>query len=450
MAGDGGTAHQAWVEQEAFMGWRFRVGALGGLSLLLGAPCAIAAEATPGGPPLAGEAAFGDWTKDGPGIRRRLTPTDLPPPFASRSAGNGPRVVSRPSGATPKVPSGFKVELFAAGLVEPRLLRTAPNGDVFVTETQSGNIKILRAGGAGATATVSLYARRLDTPFGLAFYPPGPEPRFLYVATLTAVLRFPYGNGDEHARAAPETVMSGIPEGGHWTRDLAFSRDGRQMYLSVGSFSNDQENAAYDEALRANILVFNAEGGDRRQFATGLRNPVGLAVHPVTGDLWTAVNERDGLGDNLPPDYVTRVREGGFYGWPWYYIGANQDPHHRGEHADLAGRVAVPDVLIQPHSAPLQLAVYTGTQFPDEYRNDLFVALHGSWNRARRTGYKLVRVLLREGQPTGEYEDFLIGFVTAEGNAWGRPVGVAVAADGSLLVSEDANGTVWRISYVGG
>lgn len=195
------------------------------------------------------------------------------------------------------------------------------------------------------------------------------------------------------------------------------------------------------------MLAFDPQGHGRKTFATGIRNCVGLAVHPVSGDLWCSVNERDGLGDDLVPDYVTRVREGAFYGWPWFYIGANEDPGHRGQRPELKDKITVPDVLIQPHSASLQLAFYTGTQFPEAYRGDAFAAEHGSWNRARRTGYKVIRIRLKDGVPTGEYEDFLTGFVVADNAVAGRPVGVAVAHDGSLLVSEDANGTVWRISY---
>jgi glucose/arabinose dehydrogenase len=220
------------------------------------------------------------------------------------------------------------------------------------------------------------------------------------------------------------------------------------MYVSVGSASNDQEWVS-DESRRANILELNPDGSGERRFATGLRNPVEMAIHPVTGALWTIVNERDALGDNLPPDYVTSVRDSAFYGWPWYYIGANQDPRHKGEHAELRDKITVPDVLIQPHSAPLGIAVYTGQQFPVAYRNDLFVALHGSWNRAQRTGYKLVHVALKDGKARGDYEDFMTGFVTGDGNVWGRPVGVAVAPDGALLVSDDGGGVVWRITYTG-
>jgi glucose/arabinose dehydrogenase len=346
------------------------------------------------------------------------------------------------------VPPGFKVEAFATGLASPRLLRTAPNGDIFVADSRSGIIEVLRPGNQGHPPAISTYLGDLNYPFGIAFYPPGPDPQYIYVACVDAILRYPYKKGDLRPSGEPTMIIAGIPTGGHVTRDVIFSPDGKKMFVSVGSRTNDAEGEA-DETGRADILEFNADGSDGRRFAAGIRNPVSLAIHPATGDLWTAVNERDGLGDNLPPDFVTRVKEGGFFGWPWYYIGANQDPRHKGERADLRGEITVPDVLIQPHSAPLGLAVYTGTQFPADYRNDIFVALHGSWNRSKRTGYKLVRVILHGGKPSGEYEDFMIGFVTPGGDVWGRPVGVTVAADGALLVSDDVGNAVWRISYLG-
>jgi glucose/arabinose dehydrogenase len=194
------------------------------------------------------------------------------------------------------------------------------------------------------------------------------------------------------------------------------------------------------------VLVFDSDGKGGKIFATGLRNCVGLAVHPATGDVWCSTNERDGLGDNLVPDYITRVKPGGFYGWPWYWLGDHEDPRHKGERPDLVGKVAMPDVLLQSHSASLQLTIYDGAMFPAEYKGDAFAAFHGSWNRAKRTGYKIVRVLQKDGVPTGEYEDFLVGFVASGDSVWGRPVGVAVAKDGALLVSEDGNGTLWRVS----
>ena len=286
-------------------------------------------------------------------------------------------------------------------------------------------------------------------------------------ATTGSVVRFAYAGGDLKARGRAETIVPELPSGvGHSTRDIAFSKDGSRMFVSVGSGSNDGEGmgrrspqaiaqfeaehgvgAAWSsEADRAAVLAFDPDGRNKKTFATGIRNCVGLAVHPSTGDVWCSTNERDALGDDLVPDYVTRVREGGFYGWPWYYIGANEDPRHRGARPDLKDKVIVPDVLIQSHSASLQMTFYTGTQFPAEYRGDAFAAEHGSWNRAKRTGYKIIRIKLKDGVPSGDYQDFATGFVINDNAVWGRPVGVAVAHDGALLVSEDGNGTLWRIS----
>jgi glucose/arabinose dehydrogenase len=266
-------------------------------------------------------------------------------------------------------------------------------------------------------------------------------------------VRFPYQSGDVKARGAEEMIVSNISGGGrltgggHWTRDIVFSKDGNRMYVSVGSMSNVSDDAV--EERRARIFEYTPDGKNERVYAYGIRNPVGIAVHPETGDLWTSVNERDGLGDHLVPDYVTRVQEGGFYGWPWYYIGPNQDPRQQGKRPELKSKVIVPDVLLQSHSASLAMTFYDGRQFPSDYRLDAFAAQHGSWNRARRTGYKVVRIPIKNGRATGEYEDFLTGFVTTEGNVWGRPVGVAVARDGALIVTDDGSNTVWRISYVG-
>ena len=401
-----------------------------------------------------GQAALGDFRGDGPGVRRHITIADLPPPFATRSARNGPDVVPPPPGASPDVPSGFRVDVFARDLAGPRLIRVSPSGDLFVAESEAGRIRMLRAAdGAASAEQDEVFAAGLDKPFGIAFYPPGPEPKWVYVAQTNAVIRFPYQNGDTHARGGPETIVPSLTKasGGHWTRDVAFSGDGTQMFVSVGSESNVAEGSA-EERDRADVLVFdpNGEGhGGRHVFASGIRNCVGLAVHATTGDLWCATNERDGLGDDLVPDYVTRVRRGGFYGWPWYYLGNHQDPRHAGEHPELAPAVVVPDVLLQSHSAPLEMAFYDATAFPPKYRGCAFVSLHGSWNRAKRTGPKVVAVPLQAGAPTFEYEDFMTGFVVGDDAVWARPVGVAVARDGSLFVSEDGNGTVWRISYDG-
>jgi glucose/arabinose dehydrogenase len=397
----------------------------------------------------------GDWRSDAPGARHRITVEDLPKPYATDSVDNGPRLVPRPEGATPMVPTGFRCELFASGLQNPRVIMTAPNGDLFIAESQANRVRVLRdTNGDGKPETMEIFATDLRQPFGIAFHPQGPEPAFVYVANTDSVVRFPYKNGDLKARGPQEVIVPDLPGGGrlrgggHWTRDIVFSKDGTRMFVSVGSQSNVDDGPHEDR--RASILEYKPDGTGYKLFASGIRNPVGLAVNPETDEVWTSVNERDGLGDDLVPDYITRVREGGFYGWPWYYIGPNQDPRHSGKRPELKDKVIVPDVLIQAHSASLDLTFYTGAQFPAEYRGHVFAAEHGSWNRAVRTGYKVIRVPVTGGKATGEYEDFLTGFVTPEGNVWGRPVGVTVAKDGSLLVTDDGSGSVWRVSYTGG
>jgi glucose/arabinose dehydrogenase len=401
-----------------------------------------------------GEAAKGDWTTDAPGRRRKLTPADMPAPYATPSADNGPRMIPRPEGAAPRAPEGFRVALFAFGLTDPRMIRAAPNGDLFVVESGANRVRVLRdADGDGKPEVIEIFAEGLKQPFGVAFYPPGNDPKWVYVANTDAVVRFPYAAGDVKARGPAAIVVDDISGGGrlrgggHWTRDVVFSNDGAKMYVSVGSRSNVNDDAA--EARRARIFELSPDGKNERVYATGIRNPVGLAVHPETGELWTSVNERDELGDHLVPDYVTRVRDGGFYGWPWFYIGDHEDPRHAGKHPELRGKVVVPDVLLQSHSASLGMTFYTGTQFPAEYRMQAFAAEHGSWNRARRTGYKVIYVPLDHGVPRGEYVDFMTGFVTPEGDVWGRPVAVTVGKDGALFVSDDGGGCVWKISYAG-
>jgi glucose/arabinose dehydrogenase len=402
-----------------------------------------------------GQDALGDWTTDAPGVRRRITIEDLAKPFDTPSANNFPRVARRPAGAMPKAPEGFSVSEFATRLQNPRKIVTAPNGDIFVAESMPGRIKVLRdADGDGKAEVNEVFATRLTLPFGIAFYPAGPNPTHVYVGNTNSVVRFAYQNGDTKARGPAETLVKNIPSGreqvgggGHWTRDLEFSKDGKTLLVSVGSRSNVSDDKS--ETRRADILAFDPDGKNERIFATGIRNAVGLAIHPETGQLWASVNERDLLGDHLVPDYVTHVEEGGFYGWPWYYIGANQDPRHEGKHPELKDKVIVPDVLVQSHSASLCMTFYTGGQFPKDYRLDAFAAEHGSWNRARRTGYKVIRIPMKDGKATGDYEDFLVGFVTPEGNVWGRPVGVTVAKDGALLVTDDGSGIVWRVVYAG-
>ena len=400
-------------------------------ALICGAALPAAAQ-----PMLTGADAFGDWHADAPGVWRHITPDALPAPYATSSFGHAPEVIAQPRSAGLHVPAGFEVSLFASGLDEPRTLRTAPNGDVFVAESGAGRIRVF----TGQQSRV--FAANLTQPFGIGFWPPGASPKYVYIGETNRVVRFPYPNG-----GPPEVIVPALPEGGHWTRDIVFTPDGARMFVSVGSATNDMEGVGPDtERERAAVLSFTPDGKDRRVYASGLRNCSAEAIQPRTGALWCAVNERDGLGDNLPPDYATEVRDGGFYGWPWFYIGTHVDPRHQ----DAAARpVIVPDVLIQPHSAPLGITFYDQSAFPAEYRGDAFVALHGSWNRSTRTGYKVIRLRFANGRPTGEYEDFLTGFVRSDRTVWGRPVGVTVTADGALLVSEDGNGTIWRIAYKG-
>ena len=367
------------------------------------------------------------------------------------------KVVPRPQGAWPQALPGFKVELYASGLDNPRLIRTAPNGDLFLAESETGKVKVFRGVGKdGAAEKAEVFATGLEQPFGIAFYPPGPDPQWVYVGNTGSVVRFPYHNGDLKASGPAQTIVPDIPSGGrltgggHWTRDVIFSRDGKKMYVSVGSQSNvnDTDNNP-KEFHRADVLEFNPDGTGGNVYAYGIRNCVGLEVSPQTGEVWCSTNERDGLGDNLVPDYITHVEPGGFYGWPWYYMGGTHDPRHAGKHPELKSKVITPDVLVQPHFASLEMTFYEGTQFPEEYHGDIFAAEHGSWNRATRTGYEVIRVPLKNGHATGEYEDFLAGFVTDKGEVWGRPVGVAVGKDGSLFVSDDGSRSIWRVSYAG-
>ena len=410
-----------------------------------------AAPAKPDAAP-APTAPFTDFRYEAPGNTRKITVADLPPPFATPIAGNGPKIVPRPANAWPKAPPGFKVDLYAEDVGHARLLRTAPNGAVFAAVTAAGKIVLLRGvDDHGKARQASVFASGLNQPFGIAFYPPGPKPQWMYVGNTDAVVRIAYQIGDNEARGKPEHIADLPSGGGHSTRDIQFTPDAKTMYVSVGSASNvDDPDSTPAEKHRADILSFAPDGSGMRVYASGIRNPVGLAIQPGTSTLWCSVNERDALGDNLVPDFITHVQDGGFYGWPWWYIGAHQDPRHPGKRRDLKDKVIVPDVLLQPHNASLQLTFYDGKQFPAEYRGDIFAAEHGSWNKATRAGYEVIRVPLHQtGQASGEYEDFLTGFVLDNGDVWGRPVGVTVAADGALLVSDDGSRSIWRVSYVG-
>jgi glucose/arabinose dehydrogenase len=420
-------------------------------------PYAPTAAATPSGPSTNAEgppplAPFTDFRFERPGVYHKILPSDLPSPAPETSVGNAPEIVARPENAWPKVPAGFQVGLYASGLNNPRLIRTAPNGDVFLAESSAGKIKIFRGLTAeGKPKQTEIFASGLNRPYGIAFYPPGANPQWVYVGNTDAVVRFAYRNGDLHASLAAEKIAD-LPSGarGHWTRDLQFSIDGKKMFVAVGSGSNvDDPDTHPGEKERADILVMNPDGSGRSIYAYGIRNAGGgLAIQPGTGALWCSVNERDALGDNLVPDYITHVQEGGYYGWPWWYIGGHQDPRHKGTHPELQAKLIEPDVLLQPHHASLELAFYEGQQFPAEYRGDIFSSQHGSWNRSTRTGYELIRIPLHQtGKAAGEYEDFMTGFVVDSGHVWGRPVGVTVAPDGSLLVTDDGSNSIWRITW---
>ncbi len=394
---------------------------------------------------------FTDFRFEQPGRMRKISVQDLPAPYSTESAKNGPQLVSRPRGAWPKAPAGFHVQQYATGLDNPRLMRTAPNGDIFLAESISGLIRVFRGiTREGKAGEAYVFAKGLNQPYGIAFYPPGKNPQWVYVGNTDSVVRFPYQNGDLQARGTAEHLAD-LPHGdGHWTRDIQFTNDGKKMFVSVGSASNvDDPDITAGEKNRADILEFNPDGSDMQVYAYGIRNAGGgLAINPKTGELWCSVNERDGLGDNLVPDYITHVEAGGFYGWPWWYIGTHQDPRHDGKHPELRDKALVPDVLLQAHNASLEMTFYEGSQFPLHYQGDIFASQHGSWNRSVRAGYEVIHVpLQKSGRATGEFEDFLTGFAVDNGHVWGRPVGVTVARDGSLMVSDDGSNSIWRISF---
>jgi len=414
----------------------------------LGAESAPPAADTPSAHPvLTGQAAFTDALHESPGTRRHLTWADLPAPAPDQSVDNGPSVVARPADAWPIAPRGFKVELYTTG-------------DLFLAESETGKIKVFRGVGLdGKPQQTSVFATGLHQPFGIAFYPSGPNPQYVFIGDTDEIVRFPYQSGDLVARSPVEKVADlpgggRLRGGGHWTRDLVFSPDGARLFASVGSHSNvDDSDTHPEEYRRADVLEFTPTGSFVKVYASGIRNCVGEAINPTTGELWCSTNERDGLGNNLVPDYITHVQEGGFYGWPWFYYhgpsGGLQDPRHMGRHPELQAKVITPDILLNPHFASLELFFYTGTQFPAEFKGDGFAAEHGSWNRAQRAGYEVVRLPMQNGHATGEYEDFLTGFVTPDGSVWGRPVGVAQAADGSLFVSDDGSKSIWHVVYTG-
>jgi hypothetical protein len=415
-------------------------------------------------------AGFGTWQTDSPGVRHHVRPSDLPVPSMAgtdpeASVAKPAAVVAAPAGAAPRVPAGFTVSVFASGLNQPRRVRVAPNGDVFVSESGAGRVLVFQPGDTGASSRPGVFAGNLDRPYGIAFVPAA-DPQWVYVAAANQVVRYPYRAGARQAGGPAEVIVRDLPTSRHWTKDLAASRDGQRLFLAVGSASNlgvgmpemtDEQvrqfeathgrGAAWgDEENRAVVRVFDPAGREVRNYATGIRNCSGLAMQPGTDNLWCVVNERDHLGPDMVPDYMAQVQEGAFYGWPWYTIGDREDPARAGQRPDLKGDVRVPEVLIQPHSSALGVAFYEGDAFPADYRGDAFVALHGSHSRPGMAGYKVIRVRMNAGRPTGEYEDFMTGFILANDSVWGRPAGLAVTRDGALLVSDDATGTIFKVA----
>ena len=478
------------------------------LSLAVSLIAVFALSAAAQQPLLTGQAAFTDYAQQEPGVRHKITLADLPEPNPAEAVDNGPTVVPRPAEAWPTAPAGFKVTLYAGGdstpmqrsenrrethqatkgtFVEPRLIRFAPNGDLFLADSQAGTLFVLRGVGAdGKAQHIEKFATGLDHPFGIAFYPLGPNPQWVYVGNATTIQRFAYHNGDLHATGAPQTVIPDIPGyaqlrgGGHWTRDVVFTADGKHMLVSVGSGSNvDDADTHPREFHRADVLEYTPDGKFEDVYAHGLRNCVGEAINPITHELWCSVNERDNLGNHLVPDYVTSVPKGSFFGWPWYYMGGHRDPrlldpcaNGTGPNMQLAQpldpsqganckreniskTVRTPDVLVQPHMASLEMTFYpadlpcAGICPWSRYSGGAFAAEHGSWNRKLRAGYNVIFIPMKNGHATGEYDDFLDGFVSKDGQVWGRPVGVAVAPDGSLFVTDDGSRSVWHVTYTG-
>lgn len=471
-------------------------------TLLLVAVSVLSVGAVAQQPLLTGQDAFTDWNQQAPGVRHRITVADLPAPKPEEAVKNGPRLIPRPADAWPVAPAGFKVTLYAGGdsvplqradatehmkmsqgtFTQPRLIRVAPNGDLFVADSGGRTIFVLRGVKAdGKAEVIEKFATGLDHPFGIAFYPAN-DPKYVYVGNATTVQRFPYRSGDLKARGPAETVVPDVPGyaqltgGGHWTRDVVFTKDERYMLVSVGSGSNvDDADTHPKEFHRADVLEYTPDGKFVEVYASGIRNCVGEAINPVTGSLWCSTNERDDLGNHLVPDYVTSVPEHSFFGWPWYYMGGKLDPRMKDpcadgtgpnpqrkapldaaaaancKRADISRTVRTPDVLVQPHMASLEM-VFTplkSAQFPAAFDGGAFAAEHGSWNRANRAGYEVIYIPMQHGKAIGEYDDFLTGFVTKDGKVWGRPVGVAVAKDGSLFVTDDGTRSVWHVTYVG-
>jgi len=397
--------------------------------------------------------------------------TDLPAPDTNAAKNKFSKVIGWPEGKTPVAPEGFTVTKYASGFKSPRNIYVAPNGDILVVLSNSersakdkvvgaitGKSKSEVAGESANTVVLLRDANKdgipelktnfltgLNQPYGVLIIG-----NSFYVANTDGVMMFPYKTGDTKITGAGKKILA-LPAGGynnHWTRNLIANADNSKIFVAVGSGSNVGENGMENELRRANILEINPDGTGERVYASGLRNPVGMAWAPGTSTLWTAVNERDGLGDNLVPDYITSVKEGGFYGWPYSYYGQNEDPRQKGQKPELVAKAIVPDVSVGAHTASLGLAFYTGNKFPAAYKSGAYVGQHGSWNRSELSGYKVAFVPVSNGKASGKMQDFLTGFIADadKGEVYGRPVGVAVAPDGALLVADDVSSTVWRVA----
>ncbi len=381
----------------------------------------------------------------------RSKKTILPKPYATPSAVNNSHVVGWADGKQPSAPAGFKVTRFADGFESPRWIYASPNGDLFICESSTqpssaNRITILQDSDKdGKYDSREIFLSDQNSPFGMLVLD-----SFFYVANTDALMRYPYRPGQKHISETGTKILD-LPAGGynnHWTRNIIASPDGKKILISVGSGSNNGENGMDKEIRRANVLEINPDGTGEKIYAAGLRNPVGMQFYPGTTTLWTAVNERDGLGDNLVPDYMTSVKRDGFYGWPYAYFGANPDPRMKGQRADLVKKTLVPDVDLGPHTASLGMAFYNQNTFPEKYKNGAFVGQHGSWNRSKLSGYKVVFVPFKNEMPSGKPEDFLTGFIddAEKSRVSGRPVGVTVIADGSLLVADDASNVIWQVT----
>lgn len=374
--------------------------------------------------------------------QHQIKPETLPKPFATPDVRNPPTVIPQPEGATLTLPAGFTATVYAeGGFKRMRWIAEAPNGDVFATDSDGHTLTVLRdTNGDGVSDERHVFADGLARPFGVAF-----GAGHVYVGNAGSIVRWPYRKGQVKAEGAPQTIAEFAAEPGHWTRNLAFSPDGKRLYVTIGSGSD----AGDAEPDRAVILQLSPDGTSRRVVATGLRNAVGLAFRPGSQELWATVQERDKLGDGLVPDYIARIKDGAFYGWPFAYAGPNEDPRHAGKRPDLVKATVVPDVLLEAHSAVMGLAFYDGRAFPADYRGHAFAALRGSSNRSQRTGYKVIRIPFKNGRLVGGYQDFATGWMLGEDRkeVWGRPVGVVVSRDGALLLTDDANQRIWRIAY---